>query len=222
MKFYATAAAERCSWDVVYSKQSRLVLGIVVVLALQLGGCTGGRVIVFATGTVIGVEATVEEAQQHFLVGVKRFEGAVVPAVHTAGGLQGTARGQAYSVFAVLGFRTGLSQPTRILQIFATGEAANTMAGSSSAASNITKAAKGIEAEYSTDPAAKFFRKKIREHIDVQTSDPANPGTTIGDTNWLALTAYLNSVGVQDSIALWLYSASSGELEAAVTKLQWD
>ena len=210
-----------------------LLIGTTLVLGFV--GCRGMRPLVFTTGTVIGVEATAEEGvEQHFVFGLKRFEGALVPTVYcfardtaateSATGAESTGavggddradvecevRGEAYSVFAALGLSTGLLKPTRIVQVFGTGEAANTLAGSPAAISNIIGEAVGMEVTFNADPVAKGFRDRIQGWVD----DPIT-----GDANWEALGAYLESIG-EKSITLWLASASAAELAAGLDEVR--
>lgn len=115
-----------------------LILPTILTVA---AGCHNIRRLVFVTGTTIGIEATAEEGpEQHLIVGVKRFEGALIPTVYAPAGdwSKIKVRDKAYSVFAGLGFKTGfLGADTRIFQVFGTGKAALALAGSSTGLSNI-------------------------------------------------------------------------------------
>ncbi len=94
--------------------------------SLSLSGCAG-RFIVFTTGTVIGIEATAEEgAEQRLVLGYKRFEGAFIPTRDDDGNILD----ESYSVYAALGLNAGFFT-TSIHQVFATGTAAQTLAGTS-------------------------------------------------------------------------------------------
>lgn len=125
-----------------------VTLMLLTLVSLMSLGCHSRRVLIFSTGTSIGIEATAEDGiQQHLLVGFKRFEGALVPTVNTTTS-DNTVRTKAYSTFATLDFSTGLLKPTRIIQVFGTGVAANTLAGSPSGMSNMISEAKGLDAEY--------------------------------------------------------------------------
>lgn len=183
---------------------------LVVMLTATLlfcGACSGHRALVFTTGTTIGVEATAEEGtEQHVVVGVKRFEGALVPTVYTVDG-NDKVRAQAYSVFAALGFQTGLLQPTRIVQVFGTGEAAKTLASSPEAAANITKAAKGLAVTYNVRTIP--LQDRIADWLDGPDSDERE-----------LLKAWLtDELGFEGSEALWLVGAPEKELQAAIIAL---
>lgn len=200
------------------------VLAVPAVLALcTIASCSGDaqpRMLLFTTGTVIGIEASAAEgAEQHFIVGFKRFEGAIVPAVPDG---KFDPRDEAYSVFATIGFSTGLGKPTEIVQVFGTGRAAETLAGSTDSLANITNAVKRREATFNVDSVAEGLRNRIVERLDDETPDPNDPNTTVGDSNYAALRKYLNEEGVTDSLTLWLYSAPASQLDAAIRAHDWN
>ncbi len=129
---------------------------------LSIAACTNrARPLVFATGTIIGVEATTAEGmEQRFIVGFKRYEGALVPTVYEdktknpktpapsnptgASTEHEKIRSKAYSVFAALDFESKFLERTTIVQVFGTGKAAKILAGSPTGLANMTRAAKNL------------------------------------------------------------------------------
>lgn len=201
-----------------------LVLASLAILLAGNAGCRNIRSLVFATGTIIGVEATAEEGpEQHFIVGIKRFEGAIVPTVFDPSGGSGAVevRGSGYSVFATLDFDTRFLGKTSIVQVFATGEAAELLAGSPNGASNLLRAAAGTTAQYNADPAAEAIADIIHRLLSDTTANPDNAAETMGTVRRRQLRKHLDGIGVTTSITLWQYSASQAELREALEKLGW-
>lgn len=206
----STPATDLSSW--------RPLLVLTCLIAGLSSGCRAPA-LVFTTVTVIGAEATADEGlEHHFLVGYKRFEGALVPLLPESSSITGEG---AYSVFATLDFKAGMFR-TKIAQVFATGSAAIAMAGSPDAVSNMTSATKGVTASYNLDAGAELLRAKIEQRLDDPTDDPDNPGSPIGGANYFALREHLDNKGTVVSITPWLYTAPARELETAIQALGWE
>lgn len=99
-------------------------LSLLLVLLLCFTACT--KSLIFATGTMVGIDVkTVEGGQQTANVGYERIEGAVMPVRKSDGEL----RQEAYSTLSIFDMDTGslftgAFTTTQIRQVFATGKAA--------------------------------------------------------------------------------------------------
>lgn len=178
MRNFDSKSSAACRTDVDGVAFRTLAAASLVILAAFLGGCRNIRPLVFTTATIIGVEASAEDGlQQHFIVGVKRFEGAIVPTVH---GPRGAAelRGKAYSVFAALRFSTVFLGKTRIVQVFGTGEAAETLAGSRTGLANMAHAASGHDPERDTSRLVAFNMLGSTYRMLEALANPQAPGIT--------------------------------------------
>lgn len=103
----------------------RLVIGLAISTALLVAGCAA-KTLVFTTYTNLGLDVSAANGSPTKAVfGYKRFEGAVIPVDPSK---RTKTDGDAMSVFAAIDLTNGWLSGLSVLQIFATGDAAESAA----------------------------------------------------------------------------------------------
>lgn len=183
----------------------RLALCLAAVAGLLAGGCAN-RAVIFATTTRTAVEISAAEGgQQGVHVGFDRFEGVMMPLVHTNHGGQTVTLAQAYPVYAEYEYATGGLTPASatngsalvLRQVFATGRAATNVAVQRQVSADF----QALQGSYVADDAG----DRLRCFWKPDGTNP-NPGNTA------ALTAWMNSRGVgTTSITFFLQAGQFAE-----------
>lgn len=164
----------------------------VITLWLLGTGCAE-RAIVFTTGTSIGIEATAEEgAEQRLVLGYKRFEGAFIPTRDKKGAFQD----EAYSVYAAIGLDTRFFD-VKIHQVFATGTAAQALAGAPEGLSTI------LTGEYNVASIPE------QDRIAAWLGGPDSENRTL-------LRGWLKGRGIKGSEGHWVVNGQKKDLLAAI------